>query len=92
MINYRTEKISVASGGKALSLRKQGSNEVGIARFELDEIPGNFDIVVGTFDENDGLAQFALELNDVETNQVLDLGVVCIGSNSDAQYSIAITL
>ena len=91
--NYRTENIGVASGGQALTFLGGSTNEVGNATFGFNEAPGAYDIVVGTFDENDGIAQFIVELNDVETGSTTEIGSLeldaTLGSNiPNAQTAI----
>ena len=74
IVNYRTENIGVASEGQVLSFRGGGSGEEGSATFNFgdspDELLGNYDIVVATFDESDGEANFTIDVNG---NQVGDL-------------------
>jgi acid phosphatase type 7 len=60
---YRTENISVASGGKVLGLRSSAINEVGRATFSFTGNDGFYDVMVGSFDENDGLARFEMMRN-----------------------------
>jgi VCBS repeat-containing protein len=78
IVNYRNEKIGVASGGLVLSFVGASGGETGSATFvfgdDLDELTGSYDIVVGTFDENDGLASFTVEINDVETSTTTEIG------------------
>jgi hypothetical protein len=76
--DYRTENIGVASGGAALSFVGGGSNESGSAAFVFgdtpDELIGNYDIIIGTFDESDGLASFTVDLTDFETGLTTEIG------------------
>ena len=92
IINYRKEDIGVASEGKALSFRGGSKNEIGSATFSFNEAPGNYNIVVGTFDENDGLAQFTLELNDAETNLTTQIGTLNLFDNRGSNVPNAQTL
>lgn len=97
IVNYRTENIGVASGGQVLSLVDGNANEEGSATFGFNEVPGTFDIIVGTFDESDGLSQFEVELNDVETNTTTEIGMLelnaSLGSNlANEQTSISQTV
>ena len=80
-MNYRTENISIASNGVALSLRANVANEQGSATFNFSGNAGLYDVVVGTFDENDGLARFEIELNDLETSTTIFLGEIELNSN-----------
>ena len=72
LINYRLEDNRYASGGGVLSLKGGNSNEVGSASFTFDE-QGTYNIVVGTFDENDGTASITLELNGSQIGQTIVL-------------------
>ncbi|NJK28260.1 MAG: hypothetical protein HC925_06950 [Coleofasciculaceae cyanobacterium SM2_3_26] len=76
LTNYRIENISAASGGRALGLSGGDTNEVGSAVFDFQGSAGTYDIVIGTFDENDGLARFVLELDDIETSTTTEIGTV----------------
>ena len=81
IVNYRTEDISAASGGQALSFFGEDSNETGSATFGFNEAPGAYDIIVGSFDENDGLARFTVELNDVETGMTTEIAILELDNN-----------
>ncbi|MGD1906405.1 MAG: beta strand repeat-containing protein [Leptolyngbyaceae cyanobacterium] len=76
--NYRTETIGAASGGTVLSLVGGSSNESGSAAFVFgdtpDELTGTYDIIIGTFDESDGLASFTVDLTDFETGITTEIG------------------
>ncbi len=78
IINYRNESITAASGGTALSFVGGSSGETGSAVFVFgdspDEISGTYDIIIGAFDENDGLASFTANLTDFETGLTTQLG------------------
>ena len=95
--NYRTENIGVASGGQALTFLGGSANEEGSATFGFDETPGAYNIIVGTFDENDGVAQFVVELEDAETGTITEIGTLeldaSLGSNlANAQTFISPTV
>lgn len=60
---YRVENISAASGAKALSLDDGAGNEVGKVSFTFTGVDGLYDVVIGTFDENDGQASFSVTKN-----------------------------
>ncbi|MFN6487862.1 Ig-like domain-containing protein [Nostoc sp. DedQUE02] len=58
---YRVENVSVAEGGKVLSLVNGPSNtEVGTVSFTFNGPSGLYDVIIGTFDENDGQSTFNL--------------------------------
>ncbi len=75
IIGYRNESIVAASGGTALSLIGGSPDESGSAAFFFgdspDEIAGTYDIIIGTFDENDGEASFTVNLNGSEIGSLL---------------------
>ena len=75
IIGYRNESIGAASGGTALSLIGGSPDESGSAAFFFgdspDEIAGTYDIIIGTFDENDGEASFTVNLNGSEIGSLL---------------------
>ncbi|WP_404785217.1 Calx-beta domain-containing protein [Altericista sp. CCNU0014] len=85
IINYRTENIGVASGGQILSFVGGASGESGSATFVFgdtpDELAGTYNFVLGTFDENDGLASFTVVLNDVETSSSNQIGSLLLNAN-----------
>lgn len=53
---YRIEKNFIASGNELLSLVKGAKNELGSASFTFSEVSGNYNVVLGTYDESDGKA------------------------------------
>lgn len=81
IVNYRTENIDVASGGQLLSFLGGSANEEGRATFGFEGTSGFYDIVIGTFDENDGVAQFVVELNDAETDTTTEIGALELGAS-----------
>lgn len=62
--SYRLESVGVASDGQVLSLRGGASGEIGIATVDFTGPEGFYDVLIGTFDENDGLARFELTHGD----------------------------
>ena len=77
LTNYRLEQNRYASGDEVLSLKGGTRDEVGSASFTFEE-QGTYDIVLGTFDENDGTATITLELNGSQIGETIlldeDLG------------------
>ena len=77
LTNYRLEQNRYASGDEVLSLKGGTRDEVGSASFTFKE-QGTYDIVLGTFDENDGTATITLELNGSQIGETIlldeDLG------------------
>ena len=67
------ESIGGASGEQVLSFVKGASGESGSAVFNLDELTGTaeYDIVLGTYDENDGTASFTIFVNDTQVGELL---------------------
>ena len=62
---YRIESNNFASGGEVISLYSGdgNNNDSGAASFEFDGGTGLYNIVIDTFDENDGVGQIDLEQN-----------------------------
>ena len=58
---YRQEAISTASGGKVLSFFGEGVNEYGRATFDFSGAAGIYDVRVGYYDENDGVAFLTIQ-------------------------------
>lgn len=54
---YRLENNSVASGDKLLSLVGENSNEIGTARFDFSGATGKYNVILSSYDENDGKAK-----------------------------------
>jgi glucose/arabinose dehydrogenase len=61
--NYRLEANSTASGGQLISFLGEDFGETGTATFNFAGDSGNYDVVVGYYDENDGLARFNVAQN-----------------------------
>ncbi len=76
--NYSTETIATASGGTVLSLFGGDEGGSGSATFNFGDSPnepdGTYDIILGTFAEDDTLSSFTLELTDAETNTTTEIG------------------
>ncbi|PSN19110.1 hypothetical protein C7271_09010 [filamentous cyanobacterium CCP5] len=102
IVNYRTENIAAASGGQVLSFLGGGNNETGSASFvfgnSADEVTGTYDIKLGAFDENDGIASFKVSLKDFETGSTTQIGSDLIlnqnkGSNiANTQTKVELTV
>lgn len=72
--NYQLEDVAIASNNQLLSLIQDGIEETGTVTFEFSQASGLYDVLIGTFDENDGLASFKVEIHDVETDDVREIG------------------
>lgn len=68
--NYVIEEASSASGGQLIGLRGSPQN-VGTASTTIDDLSGAYDLVVGYFDESDGIAEIQFKLNDEPIDRVL---------------------
>jgi glucose/arabinose dehydrogenase len=66
--NYRLEANSTASGGQLISFLGGDFGETGTASFDFAGASGNYDVVVGYYDENDGLARFSVAQNSATVN------------------------
>jgi N-acetylneuraminic acid mutarotase len=62
---YRLEANSSASGGQLLSLKNGGATETGLATYSFTGLTGNYNIVIGYYDENDGVAQLSVKKDGV---------------------------
>jgi hypothetical protein len=59
---FSPEAISAASGRQTLSLKRSTSSS-GTVSFQFTGISGSYDVYLGTFDENDGIASFSISRN-----------------------------
>lgn len=82
---YRLERKSVASGGQLLSLVKGASEEIGTATFAFSGGSGQYNVVLGTFDENDGQASL------VVTHETSELGTVLLNRDPGGNAASANT-
>jgi len=75
----------VALGGQVLSFVGGASGESGSASFVFgdtpDEVTGTYNMVLGTFDENDGVASFTVQLTDFETKATTQIGSLLLNAN-----------
>jgi Domain of unknown function (DUF4347)/Malectin domain/Kelch motif/Calx-beta domain len=67
---YRVEANASASGGNVVSLKSGGAAETGFANYTFAGLAGNYDVVIGYYDEDEtnGDAQFEVK----QGNTVLD--------------------
>ena len=65
LTTYRVEANNSASGGQLLSLKNGGSAETGSATYSFAGLAGNYNIVIGYYDENDGVAQLSVRKDGV---------------------------
>ncbi len=95
------EAVSSASGGTVLSFFGGASGESGSASFvfgdSAGELPGIYNLALGTYDENDGMASFTVDLTDAETGVTTQIGSLLLdaslGSNvPTAQTAISPTI
>ena len=68
--NYAIEEVGAASGGQSIGL-SSSSEKVGVASTTIDDLSGAYDLVVGCFDESDGIAGIQLKLNDNPLGNIL---------------------
>ncbi|MBD2462568.1 PD40 domain-containing protein [Oscillatoria sp. FACHB-1407] len=59
---FRREAVSVASGGNVISFVSGASNEQGTATVDFTGMQGRYNIVVGYFDETDGVASASVSV------------------------------
>ena len=63
LATYRLESNGLASGGELITLIAGEANEVGTASFTFEQASGQYDVVVGYYDENDGVSELTVEQN-----------------------------
>ncbi len=68
--NYSIEEGDFSSGGQLISLKKSSEN-TGLASTTIDDLSGAYDLVVGHFDESDGIAEIQVQVNDDVVGSVL---------------------
>ncbi|MGK7912221.1 MAG: cadherin repeat domain-containing protein [Synechococcus sp.] len=78
---YRLERTSFASGRRLLGLRGNGRGEKGRASFRFNEAPGRYDLLLGTFDQNDGISKFIISLRDGDTGRRRRLSRIKLDAN-----------
>lgn len=61
---YRLQNLRIASGEKVLSLVGGDIDEVGIVSFDFIGESGHYNLNLGVYDENDGVARYAVLVND----------------------------
>ena len=92
VVGYRLENNSLASNDKLLSLVGGGQNEIGSASFDFAGATGNYNIILGTYDENDGQGTIRIaQENKVLSNVVLNknLGSNRISLNNQVKKVVA---
>jgi hypothetical protein len=62
LTGFRQELVSAASGGRVISFNDGAANEQGTATFDFTGVQGTYNIVVGYFDETDGVASAAVKV------------------------------
>ncbi len=69
--SYRLENNGNASGGSMLSLLGVAPNEIGSASFTFTGATGSYDVVLGSFDESDGVASLEVSVNETSIGTVV---------------------
>ena len=69
---YRLESNRSASGGELVSLLGGGANETGTASFQFAGTEDYYHVVLGYFDENDGVSQLTIDYPSGTTSLKLD--------------------
>ena len=86
------ENISAASGGLVWSVLNSPSGDTGVETFNFTGQAGFYDIVVGYFDENDGVGQLSLTQDNTLLDQWAldqDLGSPSAGSDTFTTRTVA---
>ncbi|EAW39234.1 G8 domain-containing protein [Lyngbya sp. PCC 8106] len=89
---YRLESSNIASNGSLIRLPGSSQNDTGKAVTRFEGPSGNYDVVVGYFDENDGIAQLEVKLDGVSLDSwMLDqkLGSNYISENNFLSRTVA---
>ena len=92
LVTYRLESKSVASEGQYISLRGGDRGETGTASFAFDGLTGTYDVVLGYFDETDGVSQLEVSkggalIDAWDSNQ--NLGSAGVRTQTLAQRTVA---
>jgi hypothetical protein len=82
---YRVETNSNASGGNMLSLIGGGSTETGTASFTFNGAAGTYDVVVGYYDENDGVSSAQLTVGGVSASWQFNANLNSNAANSQTK-------
>ncbi len=89
---YRLESSNIASNGSLIRLPGSSQNDKGTAVTRFEGSSGNYDLVVGYFDENDGKGQLEVKLDGVSLESwTLDqkLGSDAISENNFLTRTVA---
>ncbi|MBU7586259.1 MAG: hypothetical protein KAF91_25910 [Nostoc sp. TH1S01] len=94
---YRLESIAAASGGRVISLAGGSASETGTATTSFNGTAGTYNVVVGYYDENDGVASMSVKIkgNQVDSwslNQQLGSNYVTTGNLVERTVATGITL
>ena len=92
LAGYRIESNTAASGGQMLSLVGESADETGSATFTFTGESGKYNIVIGAFDENDGIASFELQQEQATIGSLLlnqQLGSNAANVNTLVERAIA---
>jgi hypothetical protein len=88
--NYKVEHVGdFASGGEVI--KRTGHNSYGSAKVNFDGVTGDYDIIVGYYDENDGQSHAAVKVDGhVEASWTWDqhLGSNVASESNFVQYAI----
>ena len=85
---YNVQDIRDASGGNALSLTGGNTNETGAASYKFTGESGFYNLNLGTFDENDGVAKFAVLVNDEQIGSHAFMGSQLLSRNATVKSAV----
>ena len=85
---YNVQDIRDASGGNALSLVGGNTNETGIVAYKFTGESGFYNLNLGTFDENDGVAKFAVLVNDEQIGSRAFMGSQLLSRNATVKSAV----
>ena len=89
---YRLENNTTADSGAMLSLLGGVANETGTASFTFNGFYGLYNVLIGAFDENDGVATIEVAQNGTSIGSVLlnqNLGSGAATANTKVEKSVA---
>ena len=92
VMGYRLEGKPVASEGEMLSLIGFGRDEVGMASFAFQGVSGFYDVVLGSFDENDGEASLVVEQNGTQIGDTVVLNESLQGGGAGINTKVTRTV
>jgi hypothetical protein len=73
LVNFSVQSNAAASGGQVIDLSGAPGGETGTATFDFPGVAGSYDIILGLFDENDGVATFSVSVEGSQVGSTITL-------------------